>query len=166
MPRLMHWLLVLVLWGVLSYYGAILGGWFKDPMMAQFRRYGPPEPYYPLTRFLLVLGMVCVIGAPAIPNSWLGAVFFVLGLFIVISSLAAYRLRGVREVLPLWYFRLQKDTSREERRAIAYAWLRLPLRTRLRLNGDHYAFQTFIDEVRLTVIYGARDPDDPWEMWQ
>jgi hypothetical protein len=37
---------------------------------------------------------------------------------------------------------------------------------RWRLNSDQKAFGTWADTVRMTVTYGARDPDDPWVTWQ
>ena len=80
-------------------------------------------------------------------------------------SVMACRSDVLRAALPLWYSRLISETDRWERRAIAWAWARLPYRTRMRLNGDRYAFRIFIDEVRLTVIYGARPQDDPWVYW-
>jgi hypothetical protein len=50
-------------------------------------------------------------------------------------------------VLPLWYARLQENTSRNERRRLAYMWLRLPLRTRLLYNASDHAFFLWADLV-------------------
>jgi hypothetical protein len=36
---------------------------------------------------------------------------------------------------------------------------------RWRFNGDGQAFAVWTDTVRITAIYGARDPDDPWATW-
>jgi hypothetical protein len=68
-------------------------------------------------------------------------------------------------VLPRWYFDLLRRATRQERRHIAYAWLRIPHKMRWRLNGDQASFHVWADTVRITVFYGARDPDDPWELW-
>lgn len=149
-----------------AYYGAIVAGWLKEPMMAHFRRYGEERRVYPLPRFMRSLGGLCLLLAPLIPNAWVGLAFVATVLMMLLGSLAVDRREDLRRALPRWYFDLLQETTREERRAIAWAWLRLPLKTRIRLNGDQYAFRIFIDEVRLTVTYGARDPDDPWAMWQ
>jgi len=159
------WLIGLGLLIAVFYYGAILLGFYKDSMMAHFRHYGEERRVYPLARFLMALGLLCLLLAPLLPGS-IGVAFTALALIIVVSSYAITRVEALQASLPRWYYRLLGELTREERRAIAYAWLRLPLKTRLRLNGDDHAFWIFIDEVRLTVIYGARDPDDPWAAWQ
>lgn len=160
------WLIGLGLLVAVFYYGAILLGFYKDSMMAHFREYGEERRVYPLARFLLALGLFCLVLSPLLPGGMTGLIFTALALIIIVSSYAVTRVEPLQASLPRWYYRLLRELTREERRAIAYAWLRLPLRTRLRLNGDDHAFWIFIDEVRLTVIYGARDPDDPWAAWQ
>ncbi len=147
------------------YYTAILIGLYKDSLMADFRHYGDERRSYPLPRFFWSLALVLVLVTPYIPYSWLGVSVFLMALLAASAGYIVHRVPLLREALPHWYYRLMQETTRQERRAIAYAWLRLPFRTRLRLNGDRYAFRIFVDEVRLTVIYGARDPDDPWAIW-
>jgi hypothetical protein len=160
------WLLVVVLLGATLYYGAILLGLYKDSLMSHFRRYGEENRIYPLPRFVMSLGALVTVLAPMVGGSITSAVLITLGLLVIVASSLISRIPMLQAVLPGWYYNLLKITTREDRRAIAYAWMRLPLRTRLRLNGDSYAFQVFVDEVRMTVIYGARDPDDPWAAWQ
>ena len=48
---------------------------------------------------------------------------------------------------------------------MAFAWLRIPRRMRWRLNGDQKAFEVWVELLRLTVIYGAFDPNSPWDVW-
>ena len=152
--------------GAVVYYWAIIGGLYKDAMMANFRRYGEERPMYPLIRFMVALAALSFFLAVWISDVLMTSVLTALCIFLIGGAYIAFRVNWLRASLPRWYFSLLQETTRQERRAIAYAWLRLPLRTRLRLNGDSYAFRVFIDEVRLTVIYGARDPDDPWVAWQ
>lgn len=149
----------------LIYYTAILIGLYKDSLMADFRRYGEERRSYPLPRFFWSLALLVGLTAPHITITWLAVSLFVLALAAAFTGYLILRVPLLGEALPHWYYRLMQEASRQERRAIAYAWLRLPLRTRLRLNGDRYAFHVFVDEIRLTVIYGARDPDDPWAIW-
>ncbi len=166
MPPWAYWLSVLALGGAAVYYGAMISGLYKDPIMARFRRYGTERLLYPFPRFLRVLGGLGLLLAPLIPAPWTAVVFGLLAVLLIIASFFVEDMPYLRAILPRWYASLLAETTREERRAIAYAWLRLPFKTRMRLNGDQYAFRIFVDEVRLTIIYGARDPDDPWAMWQ
>jgi hypothetical protein len=167
---LLTWLTILMVGGIVLgavlYYWAILGGLYKDAMMGNFRRYGEERRMYPLERFLVALGALFLFLAVWIPGALVTSVLAALCIFAISSAYMVSRVDSLRGSLPRWYFSLLQETTRQERRAIAYAWLRLPFRTRLRLNGDSYAFRVFIDEIRLTVIYGARDPDDPWVAWQ
>lgn len=160
------WLFGLGLLATVFYYGAILLGLYKGSLMAQFQHYGEERKVNILSRFLLALGLGLLVIAPYFAGAMSTVAFVTLAFLILLSSYMATRIALLRDTLPRWYYALLQVTNRQERRAIAYAWSRLPLRTRLRLNGDNYAFQLFVDEVRLTVIYGARDPDDPWETWQ
>lgn len=166
MESCMAWLFGLGLLMAMFYYGAVLLGLYKGSLMAQFRHYGVEQPVNILSRFLLAMGLFILVIAPMIPGRLSALSILTLALLVLGGSFAATRLAILRDTLPRWYYQLLQVTSRQERRAIAYAWMRLPLRTRLRLNGDNYAFGLFVDEVRLTMIYGARDPDDPWETWQ
>ncbi len=166
---LMFWsvgLLGLIALGAVLYYGAIVGGLYKDSMMAIFRQYGEEQKVYPLVRLALALGVFCLLLAFLVSGMLLRTSATALGVFAFICAYGISRVETLRTSMPRWYFSMLHESNRQERRAIAYAWLRLPFRTRLRLNGDGYAFRVFVDEIRLTVIYGARDPDDPWAAWQ
>ena len=104
---------------------------------------------------LIVLGaLMLVIGFLEAPVELLWALWAILAL---IGSVLVPRLPLVQTFLPRWYDRFLRETNRRERRAIAIAWARLPARARRRYNGDGHAFRIFVDEVRLTVIYGARE---------
>lgn len=157
------------------YYMAISGGLYKEPLLAQFRKYGDEQAFYPLCNALLAGGIWCLSMVGIMPmvvasRSYLarllpGAVFTVLGLILIGASAAIYMQPTLRTALPPWYTSLIQNASRQERRHIGWAWLRLPLRMRMRLNGDNKAFAVWVELVRLTVIYGAYDPNSPWHRW-
>jgi hypothetical protein len=166
--------LTVVATGVLIYYSAVVSGLYKDSLLARFRVYGKEQRHYPLCRFLGVLGwwslmMASMVDALTVrtrdANASAPAVFLMTGLLALTGSLVARQKPALRESLPRWYFTLLRTADRNERRRIAFAWLRIPRRMRWRLNGDQKAFGTWTDTVRITVTYGARDPDDPWATW-
>jgi hypothetical protein len=175
LPHLTLWALFLITGAAVFYYGAITGGVYKHSMMNHFRRYGEEWPVSPLGRLALA-GGVWLIAASAMvrdqllptsyfyrmfpPNTLLLLGLAALGMYFVIT-----RRPELRYVLPLWYHELLRHTSRQERRQIAFAWLRIPARLRWRLSGDQASFRVWAELVRLTVIYGAYDPDDPWDNW-
>ncbi len=158
-------LLALVASGVMAYYGAIVVGVYKEPLIARFRSYGDERRPAPLCRFLDALGwwsLLMTSLTDALVRSMasglaaaLPALFLVLMLFAFGTSLAARRRPELGQALPRWYADLVAITSREERRFIGYAWLRIPRRMRWRLSGDQAAFRTWADMVRISVIYGA-----------
>lgn len=165
MPAVVYWLLLLGLVIALFYHGAVLAGWIKDMLLRDFRHYGLERRSYPLPRFIMLTAVVLLMSAPILSNLWMAAA----GVLVAVLLFAgAYFVRRspLRDFLPRWYRWLFAETTRQERREIAAAWFRLPFKTRMRLNGDNHAFRIFVDEVRLTMIYGARDPDDPWAVWQ
>jgi hypothetical protein len=161
--------------GALLYYAAIVSGVYKDPLLARFRVYGKEQRHYPVCRLLDIFGAWCLMMASMLDaltvrtrhtNGFAPALFLILGVMALGVSVAARRKPALREALPRWYFTLLRTANRYERRQIAFAWLRIPRRMRWRLNGDQKAFGTWADTVRMTVTYGARDPDDPWATWQ
>jgi hypothetical protein len=177
--RRYHWIAVASLTvcasGALLYYAAIVSGLYKDPLLARFRAYGKERYPYPLCRLLDVLGVWCLMMASMLDaltvhthrtNSAAAGLFLVMSVMALGASMTARHKPALREALPRWYFTLLRTADRHERRRIAFAWLRIPRRMRWRLNGDQKAFGTWADTVRMTVTYGARDPDDPWATWQ
>jgi glycerol uptake facilitator-like aquaporin len=158
------------------YYGAIVSGVYKDPLMARFRVYGDEQRPPFLSRFLVAVGawllvfsvMITVLFIPTPTHRSANptpVAFSVLAFMVLTGSAIAYFHPTLRELLPRWYFDLLRTTTRQERRRIAYAWLRLPARLRWRLNGNPAAFRVWVELVLLTVIYGAHDPDSPWDVW-
>ena len=106
-----------------------------------------------------------IANTPLFQTSFAPVIFVVFAFMAFGASLLARQKPVIRESLPRWYFELLRTTTRQERRTLGYAWLRIPWRLRWRLNGDQVAFGVWVDMVRLTVIYGAHDPNNPWELW-
>jgi hypothetical protein len=175
LPLTCLWTIILVATGFVFYYGAVVSGTYKDPLMARFRRYGEEHRSYPICRFLEVAGVWCITIAILLSNvtstfSYWRSVFppiimIVLALMCFGAALTIRRQPALRELLPRWYHDLLVTATRQERRFIGWAWLRIPRRMRWHLNGDQKAFRVWADMVRITVIYGARDRDDPWAIW-
>jgi hypothetical protein len=156
---------------VMFYYGAVIGGWFKGPLLANFRRYGPDTRPSPFARFLFAVAtwnlMMAVITRMLITGATgsMSLVFAVLMVSLYGGAVAVNRHPTWRLLLPRWYFRLICDSTRMERRHLAQAWCRIPARMRWRLNGDQAAFRVWVETVRLTMIYGAFDPNTAWDRW-
>lgn len=175
LPDSVIWLITLLSIGVTLYYVAIISGLYKDTLLARFRSYGEEHPLYPICRFLLAAGiMLLLIGymlrslirsGIVLQSDFTSMIFTVLALMCFGASLLIRRQAYLREALPAWYFDLLRNATRQERRFIGYAWLRLPFKMRWRLNGDQAAFHVWADMVRISVIYGAYDPENPWLTW-
>jgi hypothetical protein len=175
MPGAFIWFLFFATGGATLYYGAIISGMFKNSLMAYLRHYGEDEPIYPVCRLLAAASAFCLMTAivmyhSVMPSSYLYRLFppetfEVMALAGLVANLLIRRQNDLRQALPRWYFTLLHETSRQERRQLAFAWLRIPFRLRWRLNGDQASFYVWSELVRLTVIYGAYDPDSPWDHW-
>lgn len=174
-PPLLIFLFVVVPVCFTVYYGALVSGLWKDPLMARFRGYGDERRIYPLCRLLDWIALTAFVGGMfsgdvLSPYSYTAATFapltfFVLMTMALVADIIVRRHPDLRASLPRWYFELLHNATRQERRFIGFAWLRLPRRLRWRLNGDQAAFRTWADTVRITVIYGAYDPNNPWTTW-
>jgi hypothetical protein len=174
-PWFVMWTLTLFSSASVIYYAAIISGLYKDPLMARFRVYGEERRVYPLPRFLAAVCIWCILMSFMVrailatmlimSTSFAPLSFTVMALMAFIGYLITRRYVYLRELLPHWYFTLLRNATRQERRLLAFAWLRIPRRMRWHLNGDQAAFEVWADMVRMSVIYGARDPDDPWVLW-
>ncbi len=157
------------------YYGAIVGGIFKDSLMAQFRKYGEESRVYPVCRLFIAAGFTSLMLVALLPHvggpyTYLRrlfprSVFTLVALGSWGTAIFINRRPALRESLPRWYFEMLRTTSRQERRHLGYAWMRLPIMMRLRFSADQKAFQVWTELVRLTVIYGAHDPNSAWDVW-
>lgn len=150
------------------YYGAIIAGLYKNPLLESLRSYGSAPNSYPVCRFLYALSIWSLLvssmfdaltqtSATFAHASYLPVIFFTLAIACLVSALVVRRAPALRGSLPRWHAYLLQTTTRLERRLIAYAWLRLPPKMRWRLNGNQAAWRVWVDMVRITVTYGAED---------
>lgn len=132
----------------------VLAGWLKGPILRLFEKYGDEEPfYYPLPGMLIALSVfVLALGvwvAPFVRAFYLPAgpalLIFLLGVVAWDRREAARSYPQIFMAWPRWIHELREYTTRDERRRIAYNWLRLPLRTRLHYNSDDRAFMLWAD---------------------
>ncbi len=161
--------------GTMLYYGAVVAGTIKDPLMASLCAYGEEKRPRMASRFLYVLAawlLMVAFGAflvTAPGTSWRDSTaplaFVLLSGMAMGAGVAINARPGLREALPRWYADLLRHATRQERQQLGRAWRRLPRRLRWRLNADQAAFVTWCDMVRLTVIYGAYDPESAWDRW-
>jgi len=137
----------------------ILTGLYKSPLLTLFEKYGDEENYFfPLPRLLFWTGTLMFSGADVfnemafyVPSvvPIVGFLFMILGYGAVTLPPHLQQSLDAYPPFPLWYHRLREHTSREERRRIAYIWLRLPARTRLLLNSNDRAFFHWTDLIIL-----------------
>lgn len=143
---------------LLARYTAITTGYYKDPLLQLFQKYGDDENHFHiLPRFLLGFGLLLFTFRGAlfyrvnIPSEMelIGVIFLVCSYFYTRLPLTWRTKALTLPHMPLWYHRLRQETDRHERRRLAYMWLRLPKRTRLTLNINDHAFFLWVDLVTL-----------------
>ncbi len=132
----------------------VIVGMYKDPVLETFEVYGEFDPiYYPWPNLLVALGVLSFAGGLAFEVVFGASTTLttVLAVLAIISAFIAYHWKYMFQSyaeklrfppIPAWYGKLCEETSRYERRRIAYMWLHLPLRTRLLYNArDRFFFQ-------------------------
>lgn len=134
----------------------VLLGAYKDPLLANFEKYGEEHFFSPLITLIFWAGIFIYLSL-----YWYfpPATVFGLGLFIIIplGSLYGIIIRGVKKYKeffsqhPRWFYELLQMTDREERRRIAYMWLFLPASTRMLYNANNHLFRQWVEQVVLTV---------------
>jgi hypothetical protein len=139
----------------------IIVGWYKAPVLRQFEKYGDEESvYYSLPAFLGWSGVLIITGNLWVSMVW-GVVypFIFAGGLLVATAYLAYRFPdylgqhpGMFITHPRWLHDLHRRTTREERRRIAYMWLRLPARQRLVYSSDDRAFSYWVDMIIISTI--------------
>ena len=134
----------------------IVFGMHKGPVLKTCEIFGPEEIlYYPLPQLLFWPGLLFTSGGILLRQfAPFYAVSGAFGAILIIGGGTAFyaekRLRFTKKFSPLvpgWYVRLLRETSRGERRRIAYMWLRLPQRTRLLYNADDDLFFVWVELV-------------------
>lgn len=144
----------------------VMIGMHKGPLLALFEKYGDEENhFYPVPRLMLWLGVFLV--SAQIAFSGIVPVPFIVrhvgaALLAIVYMSSHFLPDSVRKYwqeyppLPTWYHELRERTGRDERRRIAYMWLRMPLRTRLLFNSNHHAFSQWAD----LIIMGTVSKDE------
>jgi len=133
----------------------VVVGIYKDPILASFEVYGDEKIYSPL--YNLILWSIAFVYLALF--LYVGSGILLVALFLAIPLSYFYRLYqrllqehpDVFRRLPGWYAELVVRTDREERRRIAYLWLRLPVRTRLLYNARSEFFLHWVDQVLMTI---------------
>ena len=134
----------------------IVMGTYKDPVLASFEHYGEERVFSP---FLTLVVWTILFIYFALFLYIQAGVLFTLGLILgaFIAALRErleewhHRYHSAFRIFPRWYFELVQRTDREERRRIAYLWLRLPLQTRLLYNARSEYFHQWVDLVLLSI---------------
>jgi hypothetical protein len=141
-------------------YGMAAAGLWKDSVLRASQRYDVDDTYYVLPGVLLSLGVLIIAASlligllePRAERSVvIGFLFVVLAYFAFIFRDNAREHPEIFCSLPRWYVDLRAVTTREERRRLAFLWLRLPLRMRMRYNLSHHHFWLWADLVILGTI--------------
>jgi hypothetical protein len=138
----------------------ILLGWWKAPVLKSLEPYAPVESLFdPLPLLLFWVGMLILNGGLFV-SIWfdLRTPLFLIGALLIYLAYFVYQrsekmVRSLRILhYPRWYDELRTRTTREERRRIAYMWLRLPDGTRAAFNTNHAAFNQWVDLVILATV--------------
>jgi len=137
----------------------VIAGFLKGPVLKASHRYGDQETFYEaLPQFLFWLGAwtanASILVTAIIPSGFLVLQVFSFILFASALITRAYPNIGLRYFrYPRWYFELMEETTRYERRRIAYMWLNLPPRLRYIYNANNTAFRQWADMVILSTIF-------------
>lgn len=132
-------------------------GAYKDPILSTFEAYGPDEPVFSPFYSLVAWALITLYIVMFLYFN-MGLIFGI-GLFVLIPIVAfrfemerlLKRYQSIFCSFPRWYLELIQSTDREERRRIAFLWLRLPLRTRMLYNTNSHYFHLWVDQVLLTI---------------
>ena len=135
----------------------VMTGMYKDPVLAKFEHFGEDEPVFSPILNIAVWGsaLLYLLLFLYFPSGML----FVLGIMIGVTFASARfeilefvrKRQNPTRMFPDWYADLSQRTTREERRRIAYMWLRLPPRTRLIYNTSTPYFMHWVDQVLITI---------------
>ncbi len=140
----------------------ILAGLWKGPILHSFEKYGDPENVYLPLLYTLIWFILFLVSLLIVLFSDESATASMLSLFVLFSlilwniypHLKAFAANHphVFMALPRWYVELRARTSRDERRRLAYMWLRLPLNMQLHLSINDHAFFHWADLVLISAV--------------
>ncbi len=138
---------------IAAYFLWVLAGFRKDPLLAPFRAWGTPRPRRPIPELLITLSLL-MLSALVLPDdkfTGLWGLAMVLCALLFALALLFFRFQELWRVLPRWYDWFLEATNEDQRRLIAYAWLRLPRETRRTLNADDAKFRNWVEDLLLTM---------------
>jgi hypothetical protein len=140
----------------------ILTGRLKGPIIHLFERYGGNDPhFYPWPMLFIWCGIAWISGhlmMTALIGSGLPGVYFSIS-FWILSFLMWHYEQRIRQLpyfhwtYPTWLRELWERTERQERRRIAYMWLRLSWKARLAYNSSDQAFDHWADMIILGTLF-------------
>jgi len=134
----------------------IVIGAYKDPVLASFEEYGSERIFSPVFSLILWTFLMAYIML-----YW----YFEAGVALALGITFGVPIAALKDTFldfldkhpmlfrtfPRWYYDMVKRTDREERRRIAYMWLRLPIRTRMIYNAQPSLFNQWVEQVILTI---------------
>lgn len=163
----------LILYGIVTALAAVLlvravmiaAGLHKGPVMAFLAQYTSDDTYYVLPGVFGWLTLFLWAGATSlafIEPRTAGAQ--VLAVPAALLTLAAWAARGAAgttwpwlTALPAWLNEMSAFTTREERRRIAFLWMRLPKQAQLHYSVSAYHFHLWCDLVILGTVTQTMD---------
>ena len=154
-------LLLIISLGFAIRLSLVLAGLYKGPILKTFEPYGPNDPiFFPVPQLLLWASLMVISGGALLRATIPFTLSFgPLGLILLVGAgLTGYHKERFMPIwkslpaFPKWYARFLEDTSRGERRRIAYMWLRLPWRTRLLYNANDHLFFIWAEYVIVATV--------------
>lgn len=139
----------------------IIVGLHKGPVLEMFEKYGDEEPFFfPLPQLvgwfgaaMFAVGLITGEGGRGFNVGTVAGAFVLCLAYVLFSSKERLQSRlSTLPTIPMWLGRLNENTSRYERRRIAYMWLHLPLRTRLLYNASDRFFFLWADLVIMATV--------------
>lgn len=139
----------------------IMVGLHKGPVLEAFEKYGDEEPFFfPWSQLVFWFGLVVFAAGFIVQEDTQGFnAFSVIGVLLMLVAYWIYTSKDRIQqwlhyipIIPLWLGRLCENTTRYERRRIAYMWLRLPLRTRLLYSASDRFFFQWADLVIMATV--------------
>lgn len=134
----------------------IVLGVYKTPVLRRFEDYGNESYYSPMLGLLawsmglFIFFMLLFVYS----GSVFAMAFFMMSPMILLYYKSEDLVRDFPEIFlksPVWYLQLTHMCSRDDRRRLAYMWLRLPLRTRLLYSTNNYQFMKWVDLVVVSI---------------